>query len=60
MLRLRKFMFDRVYLGPEARREHGRGCLGHPQADSGHGFRVGAHRWSHEVETQRPLSPIRR
>jgi dGTPase len=24
MLRLRKFMFDRVYLGPEARREHGR------------------------------------
>jgi len=24
MLRLRKFMFDRVYLGPEARGEHGR------------------------------------
>ncbi|HEX8751971.1 MAG TPA: deoxyguanosinetriphosphate triphosphohydrolase [Solirubrobacterales bacterium] len=24
MLRLRKFMFDRVYLGPEARREHDR------------------------------------
>ena len=24
MLRLRKFMFDRVYLGPEARREHER------------------------------------
>jgi dGTPase len=24
MLRLRKFMFDRVYLGPEARREHAR------------------------------------
>src|SRR6476660_99948 len=24
MLRLRKFMFDRVYLGPEARREHSR------------------------------------
>jgi dGTPase len=24
MLRLRKFMFDRVYLGPDARREHGR------------------------------------
>ncbi len=24
MLRLRKFMFDRVYLGPQARREHGR------------------------------------
>jgi len=24
MLRLRKFMFDRVYLGPEARRENGR------------------------------------
>ncbi|MGN6255217.1 MAG: deoxyguanosinetriphosphate triphosphohydrolase, partial [Solirubrobacterales bacterium] len=24
MLRLRKFMFDRVYLGPEARREQGR------------------------------------
>jgi dGTPase len=24
MLRLRKFMFERVYLGPEARREHGR------------------------------------
>jgi dGTPase len=24
MLRLRKFMFDRVYLGPEARSEHGR------------------------------------
>ncbi len=24
MLRLRKFMFDRVYLGPEAQREHGR------------------------------------
>ena len=24
MLRLRKFMFDRVYLGPEARSEHDR------------------------------------
>ena len=24
MLRLRKFMFDRVYLGPAARREHER------------------------------------
>ena len=24
MLRLRKFMFDRVYLGPDADREHGR------------------------------------
>ena len=24
MLRLRKFMFDQVYLGPAARREHGR------------------------------------
>jgi dGTPase len=24
MLRLRKFMFDNVYLGPEAQREHGR------------------------------------
>ena len=24
MLRLRKFMFDRVYLGPEARGEHDR------------------------------------
>ena len=24
MLRLRKFMFDRVYLGPDARREHDR------------------------------------
>ena len=24
MLRLRKFMFERVYLGPEARREHER------------------------------------
>ena len=24
MLRLRKFMFDRVYLGPEARGEHER------------------------------------
>jgi dGTPase len=35
MLRLRKFMFDRVYLGPEARREHERvqrtvrGLVGH-------------------------------
>ena len=35
MLRLRKFMFDRVYLGPEARREHDRvqrtvhGLVGH-------------------------------
>ncbi len=35
MLRLRKFMFDRVYLGPEARREHERvqrtvrGLFGH-------------------------------
>jgi dGTPase len=49
MLRLRKFMFDRVYLGPEARREHDRvrrtlsGLFGHymehpeevPAADPG-------------------------